>query len=306
MSIRNVLLDIANNYLSQKNSVFAKNVFAKEIRNGHLNPFKTLLKNYRDRYIVCGSPGRGHWADCPWIGIFDSIKTESAQDGYYLVYLFDKNTNGVYLSLNQGVTAVKNEYRGEAKKVLAARAEDFRCKLDFLPVDKIDITLNSQLPNPKLYEKGNILATYYNANNIPDESTLEADFERFLKYYQDLVAIDSSDINYENCAVEEIKKRRLHEKFDRRGNIALAVKKKKGVACEACGLSFIDKYGALGKEYIEAHHLIPFSTLAEGKTRLDLKKDFAVLCSNCHRMIHRLKDSSNLEELKAIVDKYKK
>ena len=81
-------------------------------------------------------------------------------------------------------------------------------------------------------------------------------------------------------------------------------KKKKGYTCEACGFSFENKYGEIGKNFIEVHHLIPFASLKEGNTSLNLEKDFAVLCSNCHRMIHKLKDPSNLEQLKTIVQKY--
>ena len=43
------------------------------------------------------------------------------------------------------------------------------------------------------------------------------------------------------------------------------------------------------------------SELKKGETRKLTKKDFAVLCSNCHRMIHKLNDSSDLEELKNLI-----
>lgn len=39
----------------------------------------------------------------------------------------------------------------------------------------------------------------------------------------------------------------------------------------------------------------PISSLKEGETNeYDVEKDFAVLCSNCHRTIHRLEDPSDL------------
>lgn len=54
--------------------------------------------------------------------------------------------------------------------------------------------------------------------------------------------------------------------------------------CEACGLNFNDKYGELGKGYIEAHHRVPVSSIVEGvKTKIT---DLAALCANCHRVIH--------------------
>lgn len=302
ITIKEVLGDILGSYLVEKDKVFQNNQLANKIRGEYLKPLNDLLAGYGDRYILKGSPGQGNWADCPWIGIFDTIITSSAQSGYYLVYLFEKEMRRVYLSLNQGVTVVREEYRRNAKDVLITRAEDFRYRLDFDLKDQIAISLNSSLSNPRLYEQGNILAVCYDAYNLPNEEILIADFRRFLRYYQDLTVVDSSDLSNEVCSLIESKQRRLHEKFDRRGALSLRVKNRKGYECEVCGFRFKDKYGELGDKFIEAHHLIPFASLKEGNTRLSLS-DFAVLCSNCHRMIHRLKDSSNLEELKSIVNK---
>jgi 5-methylcytosine-specific restriction protein A len=44
--------------------------------------------------------------------------------------------------------------------------------------------------------------------------------------------------------------------------------------------------------------------LEEGKpVRYDIAADFAVLCANCHRMIHRTADPSNLTGFKALITK---
>jgi HNH endonuclease len=55
--------------------------------------------------------------------------------------------------------------------------------------------------------------------------------------------------------------------------------------CEACGFDFGQKYGAVGQNFIECHHLLPVSELKSAQvTKLS---DLALLCSNCHRMVHR-------------------
>jgi 5-methylcytosine-specific restriction protein A len=55
------------------------------------------------------------------------------------------------------------------------------------------------------------------------------------------------------------------------------------------------QYGDLGKGFIEAHRLRPIATLEEGTpVKYDVAADFAVLCSNCHRMIHRFSNPSDL------------
>lgn len=64
------------------------------------------------------------------------------------------------------------------------------------------------------------------------------------------------------------------------------VLKDKGcLACEVCGFDFEKCYGDLGREFCEVHHLRPLSEANAGKkTTLG---DLAVVCSNCHRMLHR-------------------
>lgn len=55
--------------------------------------------------------------------------------------------------------------------------------------------------------------------------------------------------------------------------------------CECCGICFEEFYGSLGAEFIEAHHKLPLSEVKE-ETAVKAS-DLAMLCANCHRMIHR-------------------
>jgi hypothetical protein len=59
-----------------------------------------------DSYKVAGSPGKGNWAETPWVAVFDRLVTETAQRGYYIVYLFRRDGQAVWLSLGQGTTEV--------------------------------------------------------------------------------------------------------------------------------------------------------------------------------------------------------
>lgn len=55
--------------------------------------------------------------------------------------------------------------------------------------------------------------------------------------------------------------------------------------CAACAFDFFATYGELGRDFCEVHHLVPMSVRhEETTTRL---QDLAVVCSNCHRMLHR-------------------
>jgi 5-methylcytosine-specific restriction protein A len=57
------------------------------------------------------------------------------------------------------------------------------------------------------------------------------------------------------------------------------------LACGACGFDFAAVYGDVGRGFIECHHLLALADLqAERPTRL---ADVALVCPNCHRMVHR-------------------
>jgi len=71
--------------------------------------------------------------------------------------------------------------------------------------------------------------------------------------------------------------------------------------CEVCEFDFYKVYGEIGKGFIEAHHRIPLSDL-DGESETELK-DLALVCSNCHRMLHREIDSLSIEELKTRINR---
>ena len=71
--------------------------------------------------------------------------------------------------------------------------------------------------------------------------------------------------------------------------------------CEVCEFDFGAVYGERGAGFIEVHHTIPLHTLtASRKTRLE---DLALLCANCHRMVHAKSVWLTIDELKVIVSK---
>jgi 5-methylcytosine-specific restriction enzyme A len=81
--------------------------------------------------------------------------------------------------------------------------------------------------------------------------------------------------------------------------IKSAKRRGQAVACEACGFDFHRTYGQRGLDYIECHHRTPLGVTGKVRTRLD---DLALVCSNCHRMIHRSKDWLTVTQLKALIE----
>lgn len=76
-----------------------------------------------------------------------------------------------------------------------------------------------------------------------------------------------------------------------------ALKQHGHLCCEACGFDFATRYGGRGQGFIECHHTRPVHMLRPGDlTRLT---DLALLCANCHRMIHAARPWLTISELKA-------
>ena len=99
--------------------------------------------------------------------------------------------------------------------------------------------------------------------------------------------------------VEERRRYVRHNRIDRHSGAAKQAKKVHGHICQACGFDFSVVYGDLAQNYIEAHHLIPLAFLPEGQpVTMDPKTDFAVLCANCHRMVHKKKEPLTIETLR--------
>ncbi len=97
---------------------------------------------------------------------------------------------------------------------------------------------------------------------------------------------------------------RLH-RYKERNRKLIEIKKAKifkrtgKLVCEVCEFDFSQKYGERGQGFIEAHHIKPVHSLPEeGKTKED---DLALLCSNCHRMVHSSRPWLSIEELRDIL-----
>lgn len=78
-----------------------------------------------------------------------------------------------------------------------------------------------------------------------------------------------------------------------------ALKQHGQLECEACGFDFVATYGERGYGFIEAHHTNPVHAMQEGDETSP--EDLALVCSNCHRMIHKAKPWLTIEQLQKLV-----
>jgi 5-methylcytosine-specific restriction protein A len=89
----------------------------------------------------------------------------------------------VYLSSNQGTTAVRQEFAGKAREVLADRAEFMRKRVAeygaVLPAHTINLGSTTRLPGD--YVAGHALGTSYTLDSLPDEATLRTELQNVVR-----------------------------------------------------------------------------------------------------------------------------
>ena len=248
-------------------------------------------------------------ACCP----FDDIVTDSATHGYYVVYLFHATGSVVHLSLNQGTTAVRAEFKENTRPALRDRAALMRRRLDDfstrLPISSIELGSQAQLPAD--YCAAHAMGRTYSLAELPTEEVLASDLNSAVAAYRALTfrgglepspELDDDDTPSATGSLVELRRYKMHLRIERNPRARREAKRHHGVRCQACDLKFDELYGARGDGFIEAHHLRPIASLEEGvPVSYDVAADFAVLCSNCHRMIHRMDDPSNLEAFRQTI-----
>lgn len=163
---------------------------------------------------------------------------------------------------------------------------------------------------------------FYNDNpelNIPNKTNLSLidkvwlvqDFHLFVhRQILDLYKPKNKTIQVaeveEPTAIEGNSVLAQHMRYERNNSFVQRIKKQalaenKMLNCQICGFSFFEKYGEIGEGFIEAHHKNPLSE-RNGKTKTK-REDIALVCSNCHRMLHRGDPTFGIEEIKQKINK---
>jgi hypothetical protein len=152
-------------------------------------------------------------------------------------------------------------------------------------------------------DKRHDISKYFNSCTpiiLEDEPGKNADHTESAKVKDNQLPHDMSDLT-----LEEGTSIGYHRRIERNPRLAEDAKAVHGCDCQVCGFNYEKVYGEIGRGYIEAHHLTPLAELApNGPVRLSPKDDFAVVCSNCHSMIHRTRHQTHcLAELREIVQR---
>ena len=308
--LTDLISKISREYPAAMNEPLAAHPMGHFIRQLGPQIIKGLLPTLFNDYIVKGSTGQGKWMSRPWIAILNPDVTEKASEGYFVAYAFPTDSTSLNLALCQGQNEATKQYGKKSSEALNKQADLMRMKIPEFEAHFSSEPNKDASPKTK-HRQGDIYIKEYDYNALPPESVLLDDLFKILDAYETLFfkggrdsdAFDDDKPSVDKeIAIEERHKKRVHFSIERPSSSKIkGVKRKLGYKCQVCGFDFEEKYGALGKDYIEAHHLVPISELKQGEIRKTSEKDFATLCSNCHRMIHKLSDPSDIEKLKRII-----
>lgn len=253
-----------------------------------------------------GNKGRELWPYCFEQGI--------AAIGYY---------DGDNISIVDDCSKIsEDEYNHiwRTKGVNAPAAQGSLKKLAYR-MEKGDIIYAKEGVN--IVGKGTIKTQYKYKPNVLDvdgilwEHYVEVDWEKdFQQFKLDLEANQHTVLELNTERVNKLREMetqtiKTQEKIEaeegeqykseatfRRRNTALIEAKKyiSDYSCEVCGMNFEEVYGDIGRKYIIAHHKNPIGNRdVASKTTMD---DIALVCSNCHAMLHRTNPPLSVEELR--------
>jgi MrcB-like, N-terminal domain len=137
------------------------------------------------------SVGQGNWARVPWIAVLDPRETDSTQHGTYPVILIPENLEGVYLTLAQGVTELKQQHgRRGAYDEMRRRADVLRPTLTPLVERGFQLDGDVNLGDSPLgrdYAASVMASRYIPAGEVA-HSPVEDDMSHLAAAYEELLA----------------------------------------------------------------------------------------------------------------------
>jgi len=142
-------------------------------------------------------------------------------------------------------------------------------------------------PNKKAFFYG----IYDDAEVPPEGKDRDRLVERIVGFFESVLTslpeFSAPELNHD--VYPKIENRKVvasHLRRERSGYLATRRKQADGYTCQICGFHFEDVYGELGRDFAEAHHTVPLAKHDE--VRHTTIGDLITVCSNCHRMLHRM------------------
>lgn len=71
-----------------------------------------------------------------------------------------------------------------------------------------------------------------------------------------------------------------------------------GARCAVCSVSFLERYGDIGRDFIHVHHAVAMASTL-GPYKIDPVHDLVPVCPNCHAMLHTTSPPLTVDDLRA-------
>jgi hypothetical protein len=169
------------------------------------------------KYAIDSSIGKGNLVPGPWLTVMDKSITETAQEMYYIAYLFSRSAQKLYLSIAIAGTQFQDIYgiSNEAVEKIEIFKNQFQQLFKYLKpantkdnIDLLEDSLNFEEPISGssrnlllLFEKGSFFSKEYDLNNLNKEE-LEYDLKNYIEIYDKIISDPKSE-NF-NIAAETL------------------------------------------------------------------------------------------------------
>ncbi|MFJ4774854.1 MrcB family domain-containing protein [Streptomyces sp. NPDC088762] len=190
MTMRDLLLEVAQTY-EQKAGTGAGVPGQKVLR---AVSSRTDL-GVREGWEVAGFGGKGTAASAPWIGIFDPEINTDPKAGLYLAYIFSTDLKSVTLTLQQGVTELREKLKEQkafrthlerhAERLFGALPASLAEQWNHRPVF-------GRGERPESYEAASVVARRYETSDLPAEGQLRQDLRVAESLLQRAAAADAA------------------------------------------------------------------------------------------------------------------
>lgn len=194
-AFKKVMLEYASVYEYVKDNKDWKNPFRNVIADDIPNLIRQCT-GIGNPYNVVGSYGKGCWTVTPWVAIFDTGITKSAQKGVYIVYLFNKDTKELFLAFATAATeviGVKTDSTGKALfyGVTKNKSPEMREKLSKRANEIRAVILDDYFSNDTniktgstVYDYGTVYYKRYTLADFPSGEVLVDDLKKMLDIYK--------------------------------------------------------------------------------------------------------------------------
>ena len=137
----------------------------------------------KENLLTESSIGHGSISKVPWVRVYDEVAAPSAKNGVYIVYLFSKNCDSVFLTLNQGVENSKKELVEITTKKIQQGVD---CR-DFIPYQE-------QIKELGKYQNSTIFFKKYDKFALPSEEEMQKDLSTVINIYKDCLRMGKNDM----------------------------------------------------------------------------------------------------------------